>query len=99
MAMPGALKVDPKERASSFSRSDEGVETYHYKAVLEEYDTTFEVAPTLRCASFNITYPETTNAYLLIQKKGEGSATVFADEQKITGHLPSRLALLHRDVS
>jgi len=85
MALTGPLKVDPKKRASSFSREDEIAEAYHYKAVLEDYDTIFEVAPTLRCASFKITYPETTNAWLLIQKQGEGDAKIYAEEKKVTG--------------
>jgi predicted alpha-1,2-mannosidase len=88
MAMTGALKTNPKERASAFSREDEICEAYHYRAGLEDYDIVFEVAPTLRCASFNITYPETEQAWLLFDnQEGEGRAQVDAGKQKVTGRV------------
>ena len=76
MAMTGTLKAAPEERSSAFNRDNEIIEAYHYKVEMDDYDTTFEVAPTLRCASFNITYPETEKAWLLFDKHGKGSATV-----------------------
>lgn len=87
MAMTGTLKEAPQERASSFSRDKEIAEAYHYKVQLDDYETTLEVAPTLRCSSFNITYPSTKQAYLLFQNQGEGSAQVFPDQQKVTGRV------------
>lgn len=87
MAMTGRLKTDPKERSSAFDRVEEVVEAYYYKTVLQDYQTTMEVAPTLRCASFQVTYPETDQAFLLFQKQGEGGARIFAAEQKVTGQV------------
>ena len=62
MPMVGSLTADLEARSSSFNRANEVAEAYHYKTELDDYEVTFEVAPTLRCASFNITYPETTHA-------------------------------------
>ncbi len=87
MAMTGELKPQPKDWASAFDRKNEICEAYHYKTVLDDYNTVFEVAPTLRCASFNITYPASDKAWLLFQKSGSGSAQVFQKEQKVTGRV------------
>ena len=87
MAMTGKLEVEPARRASSFRREKETSRAYHYKVELVDYDTVLEVAPTLRCASFNITYPRTDQAYLLFRNQGEGSAEIDAGQRKITGRV------------
>lgn len=88
MAMTGALKVSPEERASGFDREDEVCRAYHYKTELEDYDVVFEVAPTMRCAAFKITYPETNQAWLLFDHaEGKGQAKVDIEGQRVYGRI------------
>ncbi|MFZ1524036.1 MAG: glycoside hydrolase family 92 protein, partial [Saprospiraceae bacterium] len=60
------LVFDENKRASWYSHKAETATPYHYKAYLADYNTTVELAPTERAASFRITYPQTDKAYLIV---------------------------------
>ena len=66
MPMTKQLKIDQDSRASWFSHKAEKATPYYYSVYLSEYDMTTEIAPTERCAHFRFTFPETSDAYVVI---------------------------------
>ena len=46
---------------------------YYYKVYLADHDVTTELAPTERAVMFRFTYPETKNAYVIVDAFDKGS--------------------------
>ena len=87
MPMTKQLKIDQDSRASWFSHKAEKATPYYYSVYLSEYDMTTEIAPTERCAYFRFTFPETSDAYVVVDAFDRGSyVKVIPEENKIVGY-------------
>lgn len=87
MAVTGELKFKEDERASWFSHKAETVSPDHYSVYLADYDVTMEVAPTERAAQFRFTFPETEQAYILLDAFNKGSMVrILPEQRKIVGY-------------
>ena len=87
MAVTGELKYKEDERASHFSHKAETVKPDYYSVYLADYDVVAEVAPTERAAHFRFTFPETDNAYILLDAFFKGSMVkILPEERKIIGY-------------
>ncbi len=87
MAVTGTLKFKEDERASWFSHKAETVRPYHYNAYLADYDVVAEVTPTERAAHFKFTFPETEEAYIMLDAFFKGSMVkIIPSERKIIGY-------------
>jgi predicted alpha-1,2-mannosidase len=87
MAVTGELKFKEAERASWFSHKAETVSPYYYSVYLADYDVTMEVTPTDRAAQFRFTFPETEDAYVLVDGFRQGSMVkIIPDERKVIGY-------------
>ena len=88
MPVTGEMKIDQDSRASWFSHKAETATPYYYNVYLSEYDVTTEITPTERCAMFRFTFPETDNAYIVLDAfDGGSSVKVLPEEQKIVGYV------------
>lgn len=86
MPVTGKKVFDQDDRPSWFSHKAEKALPYYYSVYLAEYDTTVEVTPTQRAAMFRITYPETEEAYVVIDACDKGSyIKVIPEERKVIG--------------
>ncbi|GGW84838.1 GH92 family glycosyl hydrolase [Alteromonas halophila] len=83
MAVTGERKIDQDSRASWFSHKAETASPNYYSVYLADYDTTIEVTPTARAAQFRFTFPETDNAYVLLDAFDKGSKVEVLPEQGI----------------
>ena len=79
---PGA---NPGARASWFSHKAETIRPDCYRVYLADYDTTVELAPTLRGAAVRITWPETDAPYLVVDPFPEGKVELSADGRRVVG--------------
>ena len=87
MPITGGLVFDQDRRASWFSHKAEVAKPYYYKVYLADHDVTTELVPTERAAMFRFTYPETKNAYVVIDAFDKGSyVKVIPEENKIIGY-------------
>ena len=87
MPVTGGLVFDQDRRASWFSHKAEVAKPYYYKVYLADHDVTTELAPTERAAMFRFTYPETKNAYVIVDAFDKGSyVKVIPEENKIIGY-------------
>ena len=87
MPITGGLVFDQDRRASWFSHKAEVAKPYYYKVYLADHDVTTELAPTERAAMFRFTYPETKNAYVIVDAFDKGSyVKVIPEENKIIGY-------------
>lgn len=87
MPMTKRLKINQDERASWFSHKAEKVSPYYYSVYLSEYDLTTEITPTERCAYFRFTFPETAQAYVVVDAFDRGSyIKIIPEENKIIGY-------------
>lgn len=87
MPMTKGLKVNQDERASWFSHKAEKVTPYYYSVYLSEYDLTTEITPTERCAYFRFTFPETDQAYVVVDAFDRGSyIKIIPEDNKIIGY-------------
>lgn len=86
-ATTGKMIFDEEKRASWYSHKAEIVRPHYYRAYLADYNTTVEITPTDRAAMFRVTYPETSEAYLVIDAFDKGSyIKVLPRERKIIGY-------------
>ncbi len=86
-AMTDTLMFDEHQRGSWFSHKAEISKPHYYKVYLADYNTTVEITPTERAAAFKITYPETDEAYLLVDGFFKNSfIKVIPEERKIIGY-------------
>ena len=87
MPITGGLVFDQDRRASWFSHKAEVAKPYYYKVYLADHDVTTELAPTERAAMFRFTYPETKNAYVIVDAFDKGSyVEIIPEENKIIGY-------------
>ena len=87
MPITGGLVFDQDRRASWFSHKAEVAKPYYYKVYLADHDVTTELAPTERAAMFRFTYPETKNAYVIVDAFDNGSyVKIIPEENKIIGY-------------
>lgn len=87
MPVTGGLVFDQDHRASWFSHKAEVAKPYYYKVYLADHDVTTELVPTERAAMFRFTYPETKNAYVIVDAFDKGSyIKVIPEENKIIGY-------------
>lgn len=87
MPMTKGLKVNQDERASWFSHKAEKVTPYYYSVYLSEYALTTEITPTERCAYFRFTFPETDQAYVVVDAFDRGSyIKIIPEDNKIIGY-------------
>jgi len=99
MALVGPLRVNPSERASRFSHEEEVATPYYYAVSLQDYDVKLEVVSTVRAGHFRFTFPESQEAYILVQpnntpkaehtKAGNASVAVDPDSLEIIGSNPA----------
>ncbi len=81
------LVFNEDKRESWFSHKAEISKPNYYKVYLADYNTTVEITPTERAACFRITYPETNNAYLIVDGFFKNSyIKVIPEEHKIIGY-------------
>lgn len=87
MPTTGGLVFDQDRRASWFSHKAEVATPYYYKVHLADHDVTTELVPTERAAMFRFTYPDTKNAYVIVDAFDRGSyIKVIPEENKIIGY-------------
>ncbi len=87
MPITGGLVFDQDRRARWFSHKAEVAKPYYYKVYLADHDVTTELAPTERAAMFRFTYPETKNAYVIVDAFDKGSyVKIIPEENKIIGY-------------
>lgn len=87
MPVVGKPEFDEDKRASWFSHKGEEAHPYYYKVYLADYDVVTEMVPTDRAAMFRFTFPETEDAYVVIDAFDKGSSiTVIPQENKIVGY-------------
>ena len=87
MPVTGKLRFKEDERESWFSHKSEIVTPYYYSVYLADHDVTTEIAPTERAARFRFTFPETDNAYVVIDAFDKGSyVKIIPKENKIIGY-------------
>ena len=87
MPITGGLVFDQDRRASWFSHKAEVAKPYYYNVYLADHDVTTELAPTERAVMFRFTYPETKNAYVIVDAFDKGSyVKVIPEENKIIGY-------------
>lgn len=87
MPIVGKETVDENERASWFSHKAEVAKPYYYSVYLADYNVTTEITPTERAASFRFTFPETTEASVVIDAYDRGSyIKIIPEERKIIGY-------------
>ena len=87
MPTVGEPVFDENERASWFSHKAEVATPYYYKVYLADYDVTAEVAPTERAALLRFTFPETSQANVVIDAFDKGSEiTILPGNRAIVGY-------------
>lgn len=87
MPITGELKFKEEDRASWFSHKTEEVKPHHYSVYLADYDITAELTPTERAVSFQFTFPENEESYVLLDGFTGGSMVkVLPEERKIIGY-------------
>lgn len=87
MPITGKLRIKEDERASWFSHKAEEVKPYYYSVYLADHDITAEITPTERAASFRFTFPQTDDAYVIVDAFDKGSyIKVLPAERKIIGY-------------
>lgn len=87
MPVTGKAVFNQDERASWFSHKAETATPYYYKVYLADHDVTAELAPTERAAAFRFTFPETEDAYVVVDALDGGSyVKVLPEERKIVGY-------------
>lgn len=86
MPVTGKPIFDEEKRASWFSHKAETVLPHYYKVYLADHDVTTEITPTDRAVQFNVTYPETDEAYIVIDAYEGGSyVKIIPEENKVIG--------------
>lgn len=87
MPVTGKPVFKEEERESWFSHKAETVKPYYYSVYLADHDVTTEITPTERAARFRFTFPETDDAYVILDALDRGSyVKVIPGENKIIGY-------------
>ncbi|PZU87317.1 MAG: alpha-mannosidase [Chryseobacterium sp.] len=83
----GNPEIDQEKRASWFSHKTEIASPYYYKVYLADYNVWTEIAPTERSAIMRFTFPETSQAQILLDAFEKGSyVKIIPSERKIIGY-------------
>jgi len=82
MAVTGDLKFSEDDRASWFSHKAETVGPDYYKVYLADHDVVAEVTPSERAAQFRFTFPDSENAFILLDAFDKGSMVKILPEQR-----------------
>ena len=91
MPTTGKVKVSPASRSSSFQHQTETMTPAYYSVLLDDYATRVEVTGTTRSGMLRMTFPEMTDANILIEpnaKPLEGYVQVRVDRNEIVGYNP-----------
>ncbi|GAC25383.1 alpha-1,2-mannosidase [Paraglaciecola mesophila KMM 241] len=87
MAVTGEMKFNQDDRASWYSHKAEQASPDYYSVYLASYDVTAEVTPTERAAQFRFTFPDTDDAYIILDAFDKGSMVkIIPEERKIIGY-------------
>jgi predicted alpha-1,2-mannosidase len=87
MPVTGKPVFDEERRASWFSHKGEIAKPYYYQVYLAEHDVLTEITPTERAAMFRFTFPQTDNAYVIVDAFDKGSYIKIVPEQnRIIGY-------------
>jgi predicted alpha-1,2-mannosidase len=87
LPMTGKLQVNEEKRASWYSHRAEIAKPYYYNVYLADYDVVTEITPTERAAIFQMTFPKSDSAYLLVDAFDRGSyIKIIPEENKIIGY-------------
>ncbi|MBT1709027.1 GH92 family glycosyl hydrolase [Fulvivirgaceae bacterium PWU5] len=87
MPITGKRELNEEKRASWFSHKAEVAKPYYYSVYLADYDVTTELAPTERASIFRFTFPESDQAYIILDAFDKGSyVKIIPNEQKIVGY-------------
>jgi len=87
MPTVGKPLFDENKRASWFSHKAEVAKPYYYQVYLADYDVLAEVAPTERSAILRFTFPETSEANIVVDAFDKGSeVTIMPDQRCIIGY-------------
>ena len=80
-------KIGEDERASWFSHKAETATPYYYSVYLADHDITAELTPTERSAAFRFTFPQTDNAYIVVDAFDNGSyVKVLPERRAVIGY-------------
>lgn len=86
MPMVGDLNLAFTDRASVFSHDREEAHPYYYRVYLDRYHTQVEITPTTRCGVLRFTFPDTDQAFILLDAHPKGtSISIHPEQRKITG--------------
>lgn len=87
MPVTGKPVFDQDERASWFSHKAEVSKPYYYRAYLADHDVVAEITPTDRAAMLRFTFPQTDDAYVVVDALDNGSyVNIIPAENKIVGY-------------
>ena len=87
MPVNDASKVDQNARASWFSHKSETARPYYYQVYLADHDINAELTPSDRAARFRFTYPESTDAGIVIDAYDRGSyVKVIPEDNAVVGY-------------
>jgi predicted alpha-1,2-mannosidase len=87
MPVTGKLRFTQDDRASWFSHKAEVAKPYYYSVYLADADVTTEIAPTERAAQFRFTFPQTDEAWVVVDAYDKGSyIKVIPAERKVIGY-------------
>ena len=87
MPVVGAPVFDIKKRASWFSHKTEVAQPHYYKVYLADYDVTVEVSPSDRAAMMRFNFPNTEQAYVVLDAFPKGSQVkILPEQRKIIGY-------------
>lgn len=102
----GKVKISPKDRALRFKHDDEIASPYFYSVETkneEDKKIKTEIASTLRCAIFNITYPKTDDSYVFVEasrkisneKEFKGFVNILPESNEIIGYNSDRYSHMY----
>ncbi|MBA5629944.1 GH92 family glycosyl hydrolase [Moheibacter lacus] len=81
------LKMTETERESWFSHKAEISKPYYYQVYLADHDITTEITPTERAAQFRFTFPESEDAWIVVDAFDKNSyVKIIPEERKIIGY-------------
>ena len=86
MPTVGKKVFNENKRASWFSHKAETATPYYYSVYLADYDVTAELSPTDRAAILQFTFPETTQANVVVDAFDKGSYIRIVGNNKIVGY-------------
>ncbi|MFK5974717.1 MAG: GH92 family glycosyl hydrolase [Flavobacteriaceae bacterium] len=102
MPQIGKLKLLPKERALTFSHTDEISKPYYYSVSMNADDKKIkgEIAAASRCGMFQFTFPASQESHLIVQginsvenkKDFQGYVKIDTKKREIIGYNPERMS-------